>query len=93
MKAGERGTTMARVFNLKEGLGRKDDTIPERFYEPIPSGPLKGEKINRKEFVDAISLYYAMMGWDSENGVPTRGRLEELELGWLWNDIKQLSTP
>ena len=92
MKAGERGTTMARVFNLKEGLRRKDDNIPDRFYEPIASGPLKGEKIDRKEFEDALSLYYEMMGWDSKNGVPTRGRLEELELGWLWDSIKQLST-
>jgi len=83
MKAGERGTTMTRVFNLREGFGRKDDCIPERFYEPIPNGPLKGAKVNKNEFQNALSLYYEMMGWNTDNGAPTRGKLEELELGWV----------
>jgi len=83
MKAGERGTTMTRVFNLREGFGRKDDYVPERFYDPLPSGPLKGKRIDKQDFENALTLYYEMMGWDSKDGVPTRGRLEELELGWL----------
>ncbi len=29
---GERGTNMARIFNLREGFGRKDDTLPERLF-------------------------------------------------------------
>jgi aldehyde:ferredoxin oxidoreductase len=83
MKAGERGTTMTRIFNLREGFGRKDDYIPERFYDPLPGGPLKGKRIDKQAFENALTLYYEMMGWDAKNGAPTRGKLEELELGWL----------
>ncbi|MBA4423128.1 MAG: aldehyde ferredoxin oxidoreductase, partial [Syntrophus sp. (in: bacteria)] len=38
MKVGERTVTMARVFNLREGFGRKDDTLPDRLFEPLESG-------------------------------------------------------
>jgi aldehyde:ferredoxin oxidoreductase len=33
MKAVERGMTMMRIFNLREGFTRKDDRLPERFHE------------------------------------------------------------
>ena len=42
LKVGERTVTMARVFNLREGFGRKDDTLPERLFEPQESGALQG---------------------------------------------------
>lgn len=82
LKAGERATTMARVFNVREGLTRRDDRLPQRLFEPLPSGPLKGATISRDEFEAALSTYYAQMGWDSDTGVPTRGKLLELNLGW-----------
>ncbi|RJS87937.1 hypothetical protein CW705_09760 [Candidatus Bathyarchaeota archaeon] len=33
-------------------------------------------------------MYYRMMGWDEETGVPTRGKLEELGIGWVAEDLK-----
>ena len=47
MKVGERTVTMARVFNLREGFGRKDDTLPERLFEPLESGVLQGKGLDR----------------------------------------------
>jgi aldehyde:ferredoxin oxidoreductase len=41
LKAGERTVTMARVFSLREGIGRKDDTLPDRLFEPLESGPCR----------------------------------------------------
>ncbi len=39
---GERGLNAARIFNLKMGLGSKDDVLPERLGEPLPEGALRG---------------------------------------------------
>jgi aldehyde:ferredoxin oxidoreductase len=83
MKAGERGVTMARAFNVRYGFSAADDSLPERFFEPMRAGTLKGHFIDRQAFEQALSLYYGMLGWD-ENGVPTRARLEELGIGWVW---------
>jgi aldehyde:ferredoxin oxidoreductase len=82
MKVGERAVTMARVFNLREGFGRKDDTLPDRLFQPLENGPLKGQGIDRKEFEEALTMYYEAMGWDPRDGVPTRGKLAELNLFW-----------
>ncbi len=83
LKAGERSVTMARVFNLREGFGRKDDTLPDRLFGELESGPLQGQGIDRKEFDEALTMYYEAMGWDPQQGVPTRGKLAELNLFWL----------
>ncbi len=82
MKVGERTSLMLRIFNNREGFERKDDSLPKKFFEPISSGPLKGQnKINEKEFNDSISLYYEMAGLDT-NGRPLKGKLYEIGLGW-----------
>ena len=88
LKAGERTVTMARVFNLREGFGRKDDTLPDRLFEPLESGPLQGKGIDRKEFQEALTMYYEAMGWDPKDGVPTAGKLAELNLYWLDEYLK-----
>jgi aldehyde:ferredoxin oxidoreductase len=82
MKAGERGTTMARVFNLKHGLSAKDDILPERMYQGIENGPLTGAAVPKEAFQEAIHLYYEMMGWTTEEGIPQHGKLAELQIAW-----------
>jgi aldehyde:ferredoxin oxidoreductase len=83
LKVGERTVTMARAFNIREGFGRKDDTLPDRLFEPLENGPLQGIGIDRKEFQEALTMFYEAMGWDSKEGVPTKGKLAELNLSWL----------
>jgi aldehyde:ferredoxin oxidoreductase len=82
MKAGERGLTMARLFNTRHGLTAADDTLPDRFFTPMPEGPIKGAKMNREEFENAKALYYQMLGWDRETGEPSSACLAELGLQW-----------
>ena len=77
LKAGERIWNLERLFNLKAGFTRKDDTLPTRFLkEPIPAGPSKGEVC---ELDQMLPQYYKLRGWDKE-GVPTKETLEELGL-------------
>ncbi|MEW6592193.1 MAG: aldehyde ferredoxin oxidoreductase family protein [Candidatus Hadarchaeota archaeon] len=88
MKVGERGTTMARAFNVREGFTKEDDWVPERLFQPIGNGPQKGLKFSKDVFKVAVEDYYQMMGWDA-NGKPTHGKLEELDVGWVADKIKK----
>jgi aldehyde:ferredoxin oxidoreductase len=78
MKIGERNNTLARLFNAREGLGSEDDVLPERLHEGIGNGVLKGQRIDREEFVTARRTYYQMAGWDATTGRPTEWKLAEL---------------
>lgn len=77
-KVGERIWNLDRLFNVREGMGRKDDTLPRRILtEPLRTkgGPGDGETIRRLEsFLDD---YYRLRGWDPE-GRPTLRKLEAL---------------
>jgi aldehyde:ferredoxin oxidoreductase len=80
LKVGERHATMARLFNLREGFTARDDVLPDRFFQPLEGGPLKGKTIDREQFSRAMETYYEMMGWDPETGIPKEGKLAELDL-------------
>ena len=86
MKLGERTINMARIFNIREGFTRDDDTVPEIFFTDFKEGPLKGSgALKREDFEEAKKLRYELMGWDKE-GKPGRGKLIELDLEWLIED-------
>lgn len=82
LEIGERATNIARVYNVREGFTRKDDTLPERLFQPLENGALQGESMPRQEFEDGLTKLYQLKGWDPETGIPTRSRLEALSLGW-----------
>jgi aldehyde:ferredoxin oxidoreductase len=88
MKAGERGVTMARCFNIKHGLTPEDDILPERMFTPVHKGPQDGSYIPKEAFYDGVKLYFEMNGWDPQTGIPTDGKLLELGLGWLRDSVK-----
>jgi aldehyde:ferredoxin oxidoreductase len=81
LKVGERALTLARVFNVREGFTVKDDVLCERSYGPTQGGALAEGGIDPDELRNAMQLYYGMAGWD-ENGVPTPGKLNELDVAW-----------
>jgi aldehyde:ferredoxin oxidoreductase len=77
---GERIYTLERTMLVKEGLSRKDDTLPKRYFaEPIPEGPARGAVILKEEFGRMLDEYYQLHGWD-RNGVPRRRTLKRLGL-------------
>jgi aldehyde:ferredoxin oxidoreductase len=88
MKVGERAMNMMRAFNIREGQTREDDRLPERFHQPLASGPLKGVKFDKEEFEKAKDIYYGMMGWDQQ-GNPTRGKLLELDIEWAADELQK----
>ncbi|MGQ4911621.1 MAG: aldehyde ferredoxin oxidoreductase family protein [Candidatus Thorarchaeota archaeon] len=86
--AAERILNVERMFNVREGIRRKDDWLPERFVsETIPDGPSKGMVIHPDELNTMLDEYYEFRGWDKETGVPTKARLKKLGLDDLTDAV------
>jgi len=81
-KAAERSSALYRLYNHRENLATAADTLPNRFFEPLQAGALKGEKLDRQQFRQALRTYYKMMGWDADTGLPTPQTCAELEIDW-----------
>ncbi|MBN2077234.1 MAG: aldehyde ferredoxin oxidoreductase family protein [Dehalococcoidales bacterium] len=79
-KIGEKITNLERMFNVREGFGRKDDSFPKRIKEEsVPEGPSAGSVFEEDQMLDD---YYQARGWDIKTGIPTKEKLEELDLGF-----------
>jgi len=78
---GERINTLARLINIREGLSRKDDTLPWKVMnQPIPDdGPGKGAVVTQEDLELLLDDYYLERGWTA-SGVPTKDLLTKLGL-------------
>ena len=77
IEAGERIFNIKRLFNVRCGITRKDDTLPDRFRkEPLPNGGAKGRTVKLDEMLEE---YYRFRGW-SEDGKPSEETLRRLGL-------------
>jgi len=75
IKIGERIFTLQRLFNLKAGLKKEDERLPDRFYkEPLPDGPNAGAFLSLEL---ALKEYESLRGWD-EDRIPYVGKLKSL---------------
>jgi len=84
-QVGERIVNIERAFLVREGITRKDDTMPNRFLrEPLTSGNSKGSVF---ELEPMLNEYYTERGWDLRTGIPTRQRLTELDLAYVADEI------
>jgi len=79
-RTGERIVNLERMFNVREGVRRRDDVLPWRvMHEPIPDGPSAGMYCPPEELETMLDAYYQLRGWNAD-GVPTRARLANLEV-------------
>jgi aldehyde:ferredoxin oxidoreductase len=72
---GDRIFNMKRLFNIRAGISRKDDVLPNRLLTHRRGGGTDALPVLNV----MLSDYYRYRGWN-EFGIPTRKRLEELEL-------------
>lgn len=83
MAVGERRLNLFRVFNAREGLGRKDDKLPKKFFKELKgTGPTTGFALTHEEIDSAIDEYYKLAGWTNE-GVPTPDTLKKHDIEWV----------
>ncbi|HHY45794.1 MAG TPA: aldehyde ferredoxin oxidoreductase family protein [Firmicutes bacterium] len=74
---GERIWNLERLYNIRAGFRRADDSLPPRLTsEPVPSGPCKGSTV---ELDEMLQEYYRSRGWD-QDGVPSPAKLRQLGL-------------
>jgi aldehyde:ferredoxin oxidoreductase len=86
---GRRAVNLLRAFNLRAGIGKEQER-PSNRYGSIPvDGPSKGIGII-PHWDKMLNNYYTQMGWNPENGVPTKETLEKLSIGDIWKDLSSL---
>jgi aldehyde:ferredoxin oxidoreductase len=94
LTAGERIVNLERLYNVRLGLSRVDDRLPDRFTsEPLEVYAFDSDEATRdvrpspepvhvgalRDFDGMLDRYYRLRGWD-ENGVPTPETLRRLGL-------------
>ena len=78
-QAVERGVTLMRIFNLREGFTAEEDVLPKRFNETPACSPLQG--IDPEQFIRSRADYYHLQGWN-EAGIPRKATLKRLGIDW-----------
>jgi aldehyde:ferredoxin oxidoreductase len=76
----DRAMTLARLFNLREGLTANDDRLPARYFQARPGSNLNLPGLDPLRMDQAKKYYYTLMGWDRDTGVPLPEKLAELGL-------------
>jgi aldehyde:ferredoxin oxidoreductase len=81
MQIGERVSNLQRCFNVREGIRRKDDMIPERLKQPPAFGPFSDRPETQINNYDAmLDEYYLERGWEIETGIATDEKVKALNL-------------
>lgn len=84
---GERIINLERIYNVREGVKREHDTLPERFLkEPLKRGASAGHVI---ELEKMLMEYYDTRGWDKNTGIPTAEKLKALNLIDVLEDLQR----
>jgi aldehyde:ferredoxin oxidoreductase len=86
--AAERIINLERAFNVREGITRKDDTLPKRFTcEPLTEGASAGHLVDIEPMLDE---YYNARDWSIQTGIPHRKKLEKLGLQEVAKELHKL---
>lgn len=84
IEIGERRLNMLRAFNAREGIDRRNDRLPAKFFKPLTgTGPTKGIALDPAVIEGALDQYYQLAGWDGQTGNPTPETLARLGLDWV----------
>ena len=90
IKASVRVRNLERAYEVREGITRKDDTIPEKeFNNPVSRGWSKGMILERDKFEKMKDEYYIIRGWDVKTGIPTEETLKKFDLEDVAKDLKK----
>lgn len=76
LRIGERIWNLERLFNLREGFTAKDDSLPPRFFSPLPEGGSRNRIVHLEEM---LTEYYKLRGWNNQ-GIPTDSKKNQLNL-------------
>jgi len=82
--AADRIYVLERAFNIRQGASRNDDRLPQKPHVKVSAQGKEG----RRKHDEMLTDYYRRRGYDPRVGIPTRKRLEELELKYVADEIE-----
>jgi aldehyde:ferredoxin oxidoreductase len=88
LEVGERRLNLLRAYNAREGFDRSADVLPKKLRQALVGGKSDGLFVTEAEVEQAKDWYYAEAGWEVASGTPRRAKLEELELGWVADQLE-----
>jgi aldehyde:ferredoxin oxidoreductase len=78
---GERVINLQRMFNVREGLRRRDDLLPDRVTRQPAFGYYEKEPLCAiADFEAMLDEYYSARQWDPATGIPSAEKLSDLGL-------------
>jgi len=90
----KRNISLIRSYNVREGLRRKDDAIPEYAFTKEPPEHFKilknknAKKLDRDLCNKQIDRWYQLKGWDND-GIPTKETLKELGMDYVYQELER----
>lgn len=85
LKIGERTWNIEKLWNLRAGLTKADDSLPERLLkEAFKEGPSAGVVVQLEPM---LAEYYRTRGWN-QAGIPNPDKLTELGLASLGVEVE-----
>lgn len=85
LKACKRVEALIRSYNVRVGLRREKDTVPEKYFKEKPEDPLY-QTIDKEKWNKMLDIYYELKGWNRE-GIPTKETLDKLGLGYVREEL------
>ncbi len=79
---GRRVFTLEKMFNIREGFTRDDDTIPSEFFAKTENGETKLVTPDYSALDNILKDYYIKRGWDIVTSIPPVNILNDLQLGF-----------
>jgi aldehyde:ferredoxin oxidoreductase len=76
LEAGDRIHVLERYMNTREGISRKDDTLPDRFLKEGRGNDIYRKTVPLEKMLDK---YYKIRGYDAD-GIPTPETLKKLDI-------------
>lgn len=83
-KIADRVYTLERAFNVRQGVTKKHDWLPQK---PEVKKTPQGEEEVKKHY-EMLTDYYRVHGYDLKTGIPTRERLESLGLKYIADELE-----
>ena len=97
MQAAARVCTIERALQVRHwGRDRDLDETVLPYFERTEAGqnPLLERRygVDREQFKPVLDEFYALHGWDTERGWPTSERLDELDIGDVYEPMVEGAT-
>jgi aldehyde:ferredoxin oxidoreductase len=83
VEAADRIYTLERAFNVRQGITKKHDRLPQKL--DIRETPQGKEELKKHE--EMLTEYYKVHGYEPMTGIPTREWLEQMGLKYVADEL------